>query len=260
MWKHWFSFWEFLFSVQTVGMHLWTTTEPSRTLNRISQPTDTKHTTAALASVAVPSGCQGGVVPLTEEHVVLLGVVRPLWSPPDTQLSPVAPRSCLHATAATPRATASTGRQNLVRVADAFITIGDLGLLYLCMWRLDLADCAEETTRLVQRAGSRTQQSVVEREQGTVRHKDTAGHSLHLNLSPVVSIYLATGPSQKGTREWGWRAAQLSLTIIQLTRKSRHHRQPSDVIGHRRQRRTNNCRALRDWTLCPRLLQRYKMK
>ena len=41
--------------------------------------------------------------------------------------------SCLHATAATPRATASTGRQNLVRVADAFITIGDLGLVYLCM-------------------------------------------------------------------------------------------------------------------------------
>ena len=78
-------------------------------------------------------GCQGGVVPLTGEHVVLLGVVRPLWSPPDTQLSPVAPRSCLHATAATPRATASTGRQNLVRVADAFITIGDLGLVYLCM-------------------------------------------------------------------------------------------------------------------------------
>ena len=36
-------------------------------------------------------GCQGGVVPLTGEHVVLLGVVRPLWSPPDTQLSPVAP-------------------------------------------------------------------------------------------------------------------------------------------------------------------------
>ena len=63
-------------------------------------------------------GCQGGVVPLTGEHVVLLGVVRPLWSPPDTQLSPVAPRSCLHATAATPRATASTGRQNLVRVAE----------------------------------------------------------------------------------------------------------------------------------------------
>ena len=131
-------------------------------------------------------GCQGGVVPLTGEHVVLLGVVRPLWSPPDTQLSPVAPRSCLHATAATPRATASTGRQNLVRVADAFITIGDLGLVYLCMWRLDLADCAEETTRLVQRAGRRTQQSVVEREQGTVRHKDTAGHPLHPNLSPVV--------------------------------------------------------------------------
>ena len=78
-------------------------------------------------------GCQGWVVPLTGEHVVLLGVVRPLWSPPDTQLSPVAPRSCLHATAATPRATASTGRQNLVRVADAFITIGDLGLVYLCM-------------------------------------------------------------------------------------------------------------------------------
>ena len=78
-------------------------------------------------------GCQGGVVPLTGEHVVLLGVVRPLWSPPDTQLSPVAPRSCLHATAATPRATASTGRQNLVRVADAFITIGDLGPVYLCM-------------------------------------------------------------------------------------------------------------------------------
>ena len=78
-------------------------------------------------------GCQEGVVPLTGEHVVLLGVVRPLWSPPDTQLSPVAPRSCLHATAATPRATASTGRQNLVRVADAFITIGDLGLVYLCM-------------------------------------------------------------------------------------------------------------------------------
>ena len=172
-------------------------------------------------------GCQGGVVPLTGEHVVLLGVVRPLWSPPDTQLSPVAPRSCLHATAATPRATASTGRQNLVRVADAFITIGDLGPVYLCMWRLDLADCAVETTRLVQRAGRRTQQSVVEREQGTVRHKYTAGHPLHPNLSPVVSIYLATGPSQEGTREWGWRAAQLSLTIIQLTRKSRHHRQNS---------------------------------
>ena len=34
-----------------------------------------------------------------------------------TQLSPVAPRSCQHITAATPRATASTGRLNQVRVA-----------------------------------------------------------------------------------------------------------------------------------------------
>ena len=47
-------------------------------------------------------GVKGGVVPLTVGHV-LLGVVRLLWSSPDTQLSPVAPRTCLHATAATPR-------------------------------------------------------------------------------------------------------------------------------------------------------------
>lgn len=32
--------------------------------------------------ITISQGCQGGVVPLTGEHVVLFGVACPPWSPP----------------------------------------------------------------------------------------------------------------------------------------------------------------------------------
>lgn len=47
----------------------------------------------------------------------LLGVIPPLRSPPGTHLSHMAPSSCLHATAATHRATRVI-RLNQVRIAD----------------------------------------------------------------------------------------------------------------------------------------------
>ena len=67
------------------------------------------------------------------------GHVAPLWwficlcSPPGTQLSHVAPHSCLHTTTTTPQATALTGQLNHVRVANGSETLGELGLAYLCM-------------------------------------------------------------------------------------------------------------------------------
>lgn len=93
------------------------------------------------------------------------GEVCPYWSPSDTQLSPVAPSECLHATTATPWETASADRLIQVRVSARFVTLvtlgeSETGLVYLCMSRLNPADCAQETTILGQRTGSQTQGEV----------------------------------------------------------------------------------------------------
>ena len=60
-----------------------------------------------------------------------LVVVHPSLVPPGTQLLHVVPHSCLHATAATPKAMALTGQLNHVRVANRSGTLGELGLAYL---------------------------------------------------------------------------------------------------------------------------------
>ena len=78
-------------------------------------------------------GCQSGVAPLAEGHVAPLWWFVHLWSPPGIQLSHVAPCSCLHATVATPQATALTGQLNHGRVADGSETLSELGLAYMCM-------------------------------------------------------------------------------------------------------------------------------
>ena len=70
--------------------------------------------------------CGGG-------HVTPLWWFIHLWSPPGTQLSHMAPHSCLHATVATSWAMASTGQLNHVRVANRSETLSELGLAYLCM-------------------------------------------------------------------------------------------------------------------------------
>ena len=62
-----------------------------------------------------------------------LVVVHPSLVPNGTQLSHVAPHSCLQATVATPQAMALTGWLNHVRVADGSETLTELGLAYLCM-------------------------------------------------------------------------------------------------------------------------------
>lgn len=90
-------------------------------------------------------GCQVVVVPLMGEHVMLLGVVCPFWSSPVTQLSLVAPHSsCMHAAVATPWATALTGQQNQVRVANGFETLNNAGTFSSQHTKTALVDQAEE--------------------------------------------------------------------------------------------------------------------
>ena len=48
--------------------------------------------------------------------------------PTGTQLSPMAPQSCLHVAAATPCAMALTGWPNQVRVANGSQALGDIGI------------------------------------------------------------------------------------------------------------------------------------
>ena len=124
--------------------------------------------------------------------MVLFRVVRPVWSLPGTQLSPVAPRSCLHATAATPWATASTGWLNLVRVADRFGTFSEFwGLPTRACEVWTSADSAEETF-MVQRRERRLQQRTVECiEQDEARRtswSSTASVSISSRLDLVLPL------------------------------------------------------------------------
>lgn len=109
---------------------------------------------------------------------MLLRAVRPLWSSLSTQLSPVAPSSCLHATAVTPRATALTGRLNEVRVADGSQTLGELELAYYTCKDWITVVSAEDTI-LVQRRGTRSQQCIVECSEQDEARTGYLGHSLH---------------------------------------------------------------------------------
>jgi len=82
----------------------------------------------------------GGVASLKGDSCIPR-MVCPSLVPTKTQLSPVAPSSCQHATAATPMlVTTSTSRLNQVRVADAPHMIGYFGLAYPCMLRFFLVE------------------------------------------------------------------------------------------------------------------------
>ena len=164
-------------------------------------------------------GCQSGVAPLVGGNVTSLLWFVHLWSPPGTQLSHVAPHSCFHATVATPQAMASNGQQNHVMVANGAETLSKLGLAYLCIWRLDLVDSAEETF-MVQWRGRWLQQCPVECREQVEACKDflvihcTWSISWHFDL--VLPLY---------TGDLGWESvvdgAQLFLTlnkvIVQVT-------------------------------------------
>ena len=115
-----------------------------------------------------------------------------LLSPPCTQLSHVAPRNCLHAIVATPRATALAGRLNQVRVADGSQTLG------------------ERTARRKPPAGSTGRKAIpsnaLRSAESTTRHIGRHGHPLHPTPSPAVSalsccwIQMVSGERVRSTK------------------------------------------------------------
>ena len=83
------------------------------------------------------------------------------------------------------------------------------------------ADCVDETTGLVQQAGRWTLRSVMERNQDTVRH---TGHCWPSTASWLISSRLDSvlplDPDRPGGESEADDIAQLSLTLIKLSRKS----------------------------------------
>ena len=104
-------------------------------------------------------------------------------SAPDIQLSSVAPRSCQHATPATPWQATSTGGSNQVSVADRSQTLGQLRTQHA---ETAPTDWAEEVTRKDPMARKVVLQSCMGSEGcSRPRGQVTAIHSLETNNSNI---------------------------------------------------------------------------
>ena len=92
-----------------------------------------------------------GVVPLVGGFGMSFpGQLIHHWSPPEAQLSSLAPKTCLYVTAATARVTALTGWLKQVRLVNRFQTLSELGTCLSQHAEIFPVDWVEETTWIQQ--------------------------------------------------------------------------------------------------------------
>ena len=140
------------------------------------------------------------------------------WSPPATQLSPVAPRSCLHVPAATHWAMALTGLLNQVRGTDRFQTLREQGQAYSSMWRLSLLNGQKRSLALNSHEGGKAKYCLNCWELGQAPktpRSSTAPRPASNHLNPVLQLVQGR-PWWESEAGEGWP----SFTLIQVSYKS----------------------------------------